>query len=111
MVLRAGLVRCGKSRLHWDSIYGPSSPYRVAIPTALSRPEKGENINFKLQRHDNINRTNTITLGNVWRHKIALSIVPYAACYYEEEIWGISWRDALKLKYWPGQGKLSHAVH
>jgi hypothetical protein len=39
-----------------------------------------------------------------------VSIVPCAACYYEEEIWGISWRDALKLKYWTDQGKLSHAV-
>ena len=35
---RAGLDRCGKSRPHWDSIPGPSSPYPVAIPTELSRP-------------------------------------------------------------------------
>jgi hypothetical protein len=34
----AGLDRCGKPRSHRDSIPGPSSPYRVAIPTALSRP-------------------------------------------------------------------------
>jgi len=32
--------RCGKSRPHWDSIPGPSSPQRVAIPTELSRPMK-----------------------------------------------------------------------
>ena len=30
---RAGLDGCGKSCLHRDSIPGPSSPYRVAIPT------------------------------------------------------------------------------
>jgi len=30
--------RCGKSRFHRDSIPGPSSPQRVAIPTGLSRP-------------------------------------------------------------------------
>jgi hypothetical protein len=36
--LRAGLDRCEKSRPHPDSIPGPSSPYAVAIPTALSRP-------------------------------------------------------------------------
>jgi hypothetical protein len=36
--------------------------------------------------------------------RLHLSIVAYAACYYEEDIWGISWRDALKLKYWTGQG-------
>ena len=34
---RAGLDGCGKSRPHRDSIPGPSSPWRVAIPTALSR--------------------------------------------------------------------------
>lgn len=36
--LRAGLYRCRKSLPHRDSIPGPSSPYRVAISTALSRP-------------------------------------------------------------------------
>ena len=35
---RAGLDGCEKSRLHRDSIPGPSSPYRVAILTELSRP-------------------------------------------------------------------------
>jgi hypothetical protein len=30
---RPGLDGYGKSRLHWDSIVGPSSPQRVAIPT------------------------------------------------------------------------------
>jgi hypothetical protein len=34
---RAGLDGCGKSRPHWDSIPGPSIPYRVAIQTELSR--------------------------------------------------------------------------
>jgi hypothetical protein len=34
---RAGLDGCGKSRLHLDSIPEPSTPYRVAIPTAPSR--------------------------------------------------------------------------
>jgi hypothetical protein len=34
---RAGLDGCGKVRPHRDSIPGPSSPYRVAIPTELSR--------------------------------------------------------------------------
>ena len=33
---RAGLDGCGKCRLHRDSIPGPSSPLRVAIPTELS---------------------------------------------------------------------------
>jgi len=35
---RAGLDGCGKTRPHWDSIPGPSSPQRVAIPTELTRP-------------------------------------------------------------------------
>ena len=35
---RAGLDRCGKARPHRDSIPGPSSPQRVAIPITLSRP-------------------------------------------------------------------------
>ena len=35
---RAGMDGCEKSRLHRDSIPGPSSPYRVALPTELSRP-------------------------------------------------------------------------
>ena len=34
---RAGLDGCEKSRPHQDSIPGPSSPYRVAMPTELSR--------------------------------------------------------------------------
>jgi hypothetical protein len=34
----AGLNGCGKSRTHWDSIPGPSSPYQVAIPTEHPRP-------------------------------------------------------------------------
>ena len=34
----AGLDGCGKSCSHGDSIPGPSSPWRVPIPTALSRP-------------------------------------------------------------------------
>jgi len=33
-----GMDRCGKSRPHWDSIHGPSSPYRIDIPTELTRP-------------------------------------------------------------------------
>ena len=33
----AGLDGCGKSRLHRDSIPGPYSSWRVAIPTELSR--------------------------------------------------------------------------
>jgi hypothetical protein len=36
--LRAGLNGCGKSRRHRDSIPGPPSPLRVAIPTELSGP-------------------------------------------------------------------------
>jgi len=31
--IRAGLDGCGKSRPHRDSIRGPSSPLRVALPT------------------------------------------------------------------------------
>jgi hypothetical protein len=37
---RAGLDRCGKSRPHRDSIPGPYSPERVAVPTELSRPPR-----------------------------------------------------------------------
>ena len=35
---RAGLGRYGNSRPNRDSNPGPSSPYRVAIQTTLSRP-------------------------------------------------------------------------
>jgi hypothetical protein len=35
--LGADLSGFGKSRFHCDSIHGPPSPYRVAIPVALSR--------------------------------------------------------------------------
>jgi hypothetical protein len=31
----AGLEVCGRCRLHRHSILGPSSPYRIATPTAL----------------------------------------------------------------------------
>ena len=44
---KVGLDRCGKSCPHRDSIPGPSSPQRVAIPTALSqRPLKCEQTLF-----------------------------------------------------------------
>jgi len=33
-----GMDRCGKCRPHWDLIHGPSRPYRIAIPTELTRP-------------------------------------------------------------------------
>ena len=35
---RVGLDGCGKSRLHRDSVPGPSSTQRIAIPTEMSRP-------------------------------------------------------------------------
>ena len=35
---RVGLDRCGKTRSHRDTILGPSSPQRVAIPAKLSQP-------------------------------------------------------------------------
>ena len=35
----AGLDGCGKSRSHRNSIPGPSSTWRVAIPTELSKPQ------------------------------------------------------------------------
>ena len=48
---RAGLDGCGKSRRHQDSIPGPSSPYRLAIPTELSRPlTSGKDSRFPLYR-------------------------------------------------------------
>jgi hypothetical protein len=49
---RAGLDGCGKSHTHRNSIPGPSSPYRVAIPTELSRPTQEHQSlqNFKLVR-------------------------------------------------------------
>jgi hypothetical protein len=34
--LKAGLDGCGKSHPNRDSIPGPSSPHRVAIPTTIS---------------------------------------------------------------------------
>jgi len=40
---------CGKSRSHRDSIAGPSSSQRVAIPTELSQPLFQENIGTKLE--------------------------------------------------------------
>jgi hypothetical protein len=41
---RASLVRCGISRLHWDSIPGPSSPYAVATQTALLLPARSKEL-------------------------------------------------------------------
>jgi len=35
MGLRASLDRCGKSHPHWHLISGPSSPWRVTIPSTL----------------------------------------------------------------------------
>jgi len=46
---RAGLNGCGKFRPHQYSITGPSSLYRVAIPTILSRPTSNvqQDLNLK----------------------------------------------------------------
>jgi hypothetical protein len=44
---RAGLDWCRKSRFHRDSIPGPSRPWRVAIPTELSRPTNVLNMLYK----------------------------------------------------------------
>jgi hypothetical protein len=44
---RAGLEECGKSRPHWHSIPGPSSPYLGAIPTELPLPTQILCVKFK----------------------------------------------------------------
>jgi hypothetical protein len=46
--LRAGLDGCGKSRPYWDSIPGPSSPWRVAIPPELSPPSPARQPRYKV---------------------------------------------------------------
>ena len=51
---RAGLDRCGKSRPHRDSIPGPPSPWRVAVPTEPTRPT-----------HNSCNHTQNLPLLNV----------------------------------------------
>jgi hypothetical protein len=45
---RAGLDGCGKSRPHRDSLPRPSSLWRVAIPTELSRPTSHVKILIKI---------------------------------------------------------------
>jgi hypothetical protein len=46
---RVGPEVCGKSRPHQDSIPGPSSPYRVAIPTELIPQFTGLILHFFFQ--------------------------------------------------------------
>ena len=46
---RAGLDRCGKSRLHRDSIPEPSSPQPVAIPTELPGPQNFIKLTLSVQ--------------------------------------------------------------
>ena len=43
MGLTAGVDECGKSRPHRDSMPGPSSPWRVSIPTELPRLQQSVN--------------------------------------------------------------------
>ena len=68
---RSGRTR--KSRPHRDSIPGPSSPYRVAIPTELSRPlttttttttTTNNNNNNNNNDNDNDNNNNTNDINN-----------------------------------------------
>jgi hypothetical protein len=47
---RAGLDRCGKSRPHWDSIPGPSSPSRLVIPVELSRSIWNPKVNYQIHK-------------------------------------------------------------
>ena len=69
--LRAGLDRCGKSRLHRDSIPGPSSPQAVAIPTQL----RAHRSLFKpLQIHD---------VSILWNTEF---MIIFYGCNYEERI-------------------------
>jgi hypothetical protein len=70
---RAGIDRCGKSRPHRDSIPGSSSPYRVAIPTTLSRPtrrtspsSKASMLNQLLSKTDNKSTSYELNLMWVW---------------------------------------------
>jgi hypothetical protein len=52
---RAGLDGCGKSRSHWESIPGSSSPQPVAIPNELSQSTVWNNgINYLY--YYNVNR-------------------------------------------------------
>ena len=56
---RVGLDGCGKSRLHRDSIPGPSSPWRVAITTTQPRPSC-DNAAADNDNGNNNNNNNTI---------------------------------------------------
>ena len=65
---RAGLDGYEKSRPHRDSIPGPSSPYRVAIPNELSRPLRilaGYNLNSTVLRRTSWRSMGTVEQSNI----------------------------------------------
>jgi hypothetical protein len=73
--LRAGLDGCWRSHTHWDSIPGPSSPYRVTILTELPQPPLGlctqsinKNKNWK-QTWFKHSQWHTDGVGVVWGFK------------------------------------------
>jgi len=51
---KAGLDTCGKSRPHRDSIPGPSSPWRAAVPTELLRTTTNDETEFRLFNFSNL---------------------------------------------------------
>ena len=63
---KAGVDGCGKSRPHRDSIPGPSSPQRVAIPTALSRSPTTDNYIKKYLTNSVTHMLNFTTQMNTW---------------------------------------------
>jgi hypothetical protein len=67
---RAGLEECEKPRPHRVSIPGPSSPWRVAIPTALSRPTHCKCMSVILF-------VLTLTSQNSWRPSIYYDLKYY----------------------------------
>ena len=70
---RTGLDGCGKSRPHRDSIFGPSSPQRVAVPTTLSRSIGMCEVQWNSSpRHISCLRLETSTIQNVLHTRLIL---------------------------------------
>ena len=69
---RGSLDAYGKSRLHQDSIAGPSSPLRVAKLTELPRPhDEGTQTNMYSGRNLNLKQSN---VRNITSHGAALFV-------------------------------------
>ena len=91
---RADLDRCGKSRPYRDSNPGPSSPYRISIPTELPGPRcSGSQRNFIFGRGPG----NSHKCKSYFKIRGAISVIHSNFCAQNPHILDLTVQNLLTL--------------